>query len=111
MRLRRRTEGRSSATTSLYLINKFQRGEARYRLLPTQADRSSFFECVMRGAGAGGPDSIGQAYRFFRSHVELLGPDAEPLDLDRLTAVVVERLAVVNITTGQGDNAHRNFSL
>src|SRR6266446_2287211 len=35
----------------LYLINKFQRGEARFRLVPTQADRPSFFDCVTRGAG------------------------------------------------------------
>ena len=93
----------------LYLINKFQTGEARFRLLPTQADRPSFFACVTRDAAAGGQDPIGQAYRFFRSHVELPGPDEEQLDLDRLTAVVVERLAVVDITTGQGDNAHRIF--
>jgi alkylated DNA nucleotide flippase Atl1 len=93
----------------LYLINKFQQGEARYRLVPTQADRPSFFACMTRGAGAGGQDPIGQAYRFFRSHVELRDPDEQPLDLDRLTAVVVERLAVVDITTGQGDNAHRIF--
>ena len=105
-----KTDGRAiERYDELYLINKFQQGEARYRLLPTQADRSSFFACVMRGAGAGGQDPIGQAYRFFRSHVELLGPDEEPLDLDLLTAVVVERLAVVDITTGQGDNAHRIF--
>jgi uncharacterized protein with ParB-like and HNH nuclease domain/alkylated DNA nucleotide flippase Atl1 len=93
----------------LYLINKFQQGESRFRLIPTQADRPAFFACVTRGAGAGGQDPIGQAYRFFRSHVELLGPDDEPLDLDRVTAVVVERLAVVDITTGKGDNAHRIF--
>jgi hypothetical protein len=93
----------------LYLINKFQQGEARFRLVPTQADRPSFFACVTRGAGAGGPDPIGQAYRFFRSHVELLDPLGEALDLGRLTAVVVERLAVVDITTGRGDNAHRIF--
>src|SRR6266567_2543028 len=86
----------------LYLINKFQQG-GRFRLVPTQADRPSFFACVTRGAGAGGQDPIGQAYRFFRSRVELLDPQEEPLDLDRLTAVVVERLAVVDITTGQGD--------
>ena len=105
-----KTDGRAiERYNELYLINKFQQGEARYRLLPTQADRSSFFACVTRGAGAGGQDPIGQAYRFFRSHVELLGPDDEPLDLDRLTAAVVERLAVVDITTGQGDNAHRIF--
>ena len=93
----------------LYLINKFQQGDSYFRLVPTQADRPSFFACVRRGTGVGGPDLIGQAYRFFRSHIELLGPDDEPLDLDRLTAVVVERLAVVDITTGQGDNAHRIF--
>ena len=93
----------------LYLINKFQQGDARFRLVPTQADRPSFFACINQGAGAGGPDLIGQAYRFFRSHIELLGPDDEPLDLGRLTAVVVERLAVVDITTGPEDNAHRIF--
>jgi uncharacterized protein with ParB-like and HNH nuclease domain/alkylated DNA nucleotide flippase Atl1 len=93
----------------LYLINKFQQGEAAYRLVPTQADRDAFFACVMRSGSEGGQDPIGQAYRFFRSHVELLGPDEEPLDLNRLTGIVVERLAVVDITTGQGDNAHRIF--
>lgn len=93
----------------LYLINKFQQGEDRFRLVPTQADRPSFFACVTRAADAGGQDPIGQAYRFFRSHAELLDPLGEPLDLGRLTAVVVERLAVVDITTGRGDNAHRIF--
>ena len=32
----------------LYLINKFQAGPARFRLLPTQADRPSFSACVTR---------------------------------------------------------------
>jgi alkylated DNA nucleotide flippase Atl1 len=75
------------------------------RLLPTQDDRASFAACVNRDAAAGGRDPIGQAYRFFRSHVELPGPDDRQLDLGLLTTVVVERLAVVDITTGQGDNA------
>ena len=65
---------------------------------------------MTRGAGAGGQDPIGSAYRFFRSHVELLEPQATSHSISRrLTAVVVERLAVVDITTGQGDNAHRIF--
>jgi uncharacterized protein with ParB-like and HNH nuclease domain/alkylated DNA nucleotide flippase Atl1 len=105
-----KTDGRAiERYDELYLINKFQQGEAQFRLVPTQADRPSFFACITRDATAGGQDPIGQAYRFFRSHVELLSPAEEPLDLDRLTAVVVERLAVVDITTGQGDNAHRIF--
>jgi alkylated DNA nucleotide flippase Atl1 len=93
----------------LYLINKFQQGEARFRLVPTQADRPAFFACITRDASAGGQDPIGQAYRFFRSQLELAGPDEAPLDLEQLTAVVVGRLAVVDITTGEGDNAHRIF--
>lgn len=93
----------------LYLINKFQQGEARFRLVPTQDDRPAFFASVDGASATAGQDGIGQAYRFFRSHVELSDLDDEPLDLERLTTVVVERLAVVDITTGQGDNAHRIF--
>lgn len=37
----------------LYLINKFQTGQSRFRLLPTQADRQSFAACVTREAAAG----------------------------------------------------------
>src|SRR5262249_7696857 len=93
----------------LYLINKFQQGEERFRLVPTQTDRDPFYACITRTSSVGGQDPVGQAYRFVRSPAELLGPDEEPLDLERLTKVVVESLAVVDITTGQGDNAHRIF--
>lgn len=93
----------------LYLINKFQEGEARFRLVPTQDDQVPYFACITRGAHSAGQDPIGQAYRFFRSHLELPGPDERALDLERITAVVVERLAVVDITTDHGDNAHRIF--
>jgi uncharacterized protein with ParB-like and HNH nuclease domain/alkylated DNA nucleotide flippase Atl1 len=93
----------------LYLINKFEPGESYFRLAPTQADRPSFFACITRTGQAGGQDLIGQAYRFFRSQTELPDLDDEPLDLARLTAVVVDRLALVDITTGPGDNAHRIF--
>lgn len=93
----------------LYLINKFQPGEAYFRLAPTQDDRPSFFACITRTGQAGGQDLIGQAYRFFRGQIELPDLDDKPLDLGRLTAVVVERLMLVDITTGPGDNAHRIF--
>ena len=93
----------------LYLINKFQPGEAYFRLAPTQTDRPSFFACITRTGQAGGQDLIGQAYRFFRSQTEFPDLDDKPLDLARLTAIVVERLMLVDITTGPGDNAHRIF--
>jgi uncharacterized protein with ParB-like and HNH nuclease domain/alkylated DNA nucleotide flippase Atl1 len=93
----------------LYLINKFQSGEAYFRLVPTQADRQPYFACIRRDHSAGGQDPIGLAYRFFRSQLELPDFRREPLNLDRLAGVVVEHLALVDITTGPGDNAHRIF--
>jgi alkylated DNA nucleotide flippase Atl1 len=93
----------------LYLVNKFQEGHGYYRLSPTQEDRPAFQACVQGSSGAGGVDGVGAAYRFFRSQLELSDLDGEALDLDRLTNVVVERLAIVDITTSAGDNAHRIF--
>jgi len=93
----------------LYLINKFKQGQARYRLVPTEEDRDHFIASVSRAGDAPGENSIGKAYSFFRSHLELNDLDGAPIDLERLTGVVVERLAVVDITTAPGDNAHRIF--
>jgi hypothetical protein len=89
----------------VYLVNKWEKGQLRYRLLPTQADRPAFFACVDATAGRGGVDNIGGAYRFFASRLA-----GEPgLDLERLTHAIVQRLSFVDITTGQQDNAHRIF--
>lgn len=93
----------------LYLVNKWKAGLARLRLLPTQEDRSAFEKCVNSDPSAGGQDGIGAAYRFFRSQLELPDPEGALLDLALLERVVVERLAIVDITTGAGDNAHRIF--
>jgi alkylated DNA nucleotide flippase Atl1 len=93
----------------LYLVNKWKAGLARLRLLPTQDDRAAFEKCVIGAPGAGGQDGIGACYRFFRSQLELSDPEGEPLDLALLERVVVERLVIVDITTGAGDNAHRIF--
>jgi uncharacterized protein with ParB-like and HNH nuclease domain len=93
----------------LYLVNKWKPGLDHLRLLPTQEDRSAFEKCVNSDPSAGGQDGIGAAYRFFRSQLELPDPDGEALDLALLEKVVVERLIIVDITTGTGDNAHRIF--
>jgi alkylated DNA nucleotide flippase Atl1 len=93
----------------LYLVNKWKQGLDRLRLLPTQEDRAAFQKCIDSESGAGGQDGIGEAYRFFRSHLELGDSDGEAIDLALLERVVVERLNIVDITTGSGDNAHRIF--
>jgi alkylated DNA nucleotide flippase Atl1 len=91
-----------------YLINKFREGDAWYRLMPTEEDRTAFFACVRRETTGSETDAISKAYRFFRSRIENPGTD-EPLDLSVLRRVIVERLAIVEIATQEGDNPHRIF--
>lgn len=91
-----------------YLINKHQQGEERMRLLPTEEDRASYRRWLTRESDNGAGDDISRAYRFFASRIgQQL--DGEDLDLALLTRAAVERLEIVEITTQQGDNAHRIF--
>jgi alkylated DNA nucleotide flippase Atl1 len=92
----------------LYLINKYAKGLAYYRLLPTQSDRESFFACIEndRTRRNGG---IAHAYGFFQAQLTGRGPDNQPLDMGRLEAVFSQRLQFVAITAGRSDNVHRIF--
>jgi alkylated DNA nucleotide flippase Atl1 len=93
----------------LYLLNKWQSGLGRYRLIPTQKDRDALFAALDGESGRGGLDTVGSAYRYFRAALSQPGPSGEPLDLERLTSVITQRLVIVDITTGPGDNPHRIF--
>ncbi|MDT0304279.1 GmrSD restriction endonuclease domain-containing protein [Streptomonospora wellingtoniae] len=90
-----------------YLINKFQSGSAHYRLLPTQADRQAFVDCIERNATAGGADPIGKAYRSFSS--KLAGAEVTPEYAARMESVLSARLSVVEITADKADNVYRIF--
>jgi alkylated DNA nucleotide flippase Atl1 len=93
----------------LYLTNEFQKGVERYRLHPTEEDRESFRARLERKADTGSRDLISDAYRFYARHLRMPGPNGQPIDVSLLERVVVERMAIVEITTEQGDNAHRIF--
>lgn len=92
-----------------YLINKYEKDNARYRLLPTQADRESFCGLINQSNSNGNRGAIGDAYSFFKKHLKQPGPDNEKLDAERLENVIRQRLQFVDITTGQNDNVHRIF--
>lgn len=92
-----------------YLINKFREGDAWYRLMPTEEDRAAFFACVRREVTGSETDAITKAYRFFRQRIERSGERHDRLDLTVLRRVIVERLAIVEIATQEGDNPHRIF--
>ena len=106
-----RAETEPSAVDELndtYLINRYKAGEQHYRLRPTLEDRDSFVRWVEREPDAGLDDGISAAYRYFARELAR-GHNGQSLDLLLMIDVVAERLAIVEINTGQGDNAHRIF--
>ncbi|MGV1048297.1 MAG: GmrSD restriction endonuclease domain-containing protein [Solirubrobacterales bacterium] len=104
-----KVEAVSDRFNKLYLINEFQAGDAYFRLQPTEEDSASFRARVQQEVDDGGRDLISDAYRFYRDRLGEPAPDGQPVDVARLEKAVVERMAIVEITTAQGDNAHRIF--
>jgi alkylated DNA nucleotide flippase Atl1 len=92
-----------------YLINQFEQGDRRLRLLPTQADRDAFRACVLRLPGADVAGGIGDAYRRFRASLVAFDDPEDPNDVARVEQVVRSRLRLVEITSELGDNVHRIF--
>ena len=98
----------------LCLINKYAKGEYRFKIHPTQADRPAYFS-IVDGNGRSSDDTepslINQAYDFF---FNALGQSAdeesdEPLDLARIERLILDQLEVVSITLEDDDNEYRIF--
>lgn len=95
-----------------YLINKFKKGQERYKLLPTQDDRGDYFAIVDSTPSKATTDSrISDAYRFFLARIgEATAAEEEDcIELARLKDVLVSKLSVVDITADRDDNVHRIF--
>jgi len=92
-----------------YLVNKWQEGINRYRLLPAKQDRDSFLSTVDDKPTKGSDDAIGFAYRYFAARLAEAEDDGEAFDLELLERVIVSKLVIVDITAQAGDNLHRIF--
>lgn len=99
---------RAHGIDAQYLINVFDKGKP-LKVLPTQADRASYLAVLNRAPQAGGEDSVGEAYRFFRAKIAAADDPDDPHDLELLEAAVVGGLALVVVTAEPSDNAHRIF--
>ncbi len=92
-----------------YLINKWESGLDRYKLLPTQGDRPSYTAIIESSERAGADDAIGRAYRYFREKLQEVDDPEDPTDISNLEKAVLGGLSVVSVTTHPGDNVHRIF--
>src|SRR5438445_8248598 len=89
----------------LYLRNEHADGPDRYKVLPTRLDRDAFFAFIDGTPPPETDSNLGAAYRFFASQLtKPFGGTDELLNHHRLERVIVERLAVVDITTEEDDN-------
>lgn len=100
---------RAERFDKLYLINEFQDGPARLRLQPTEEDRAAYRARVDRAADTGARDLVSDAYRFYTRALRETRADGSDIDVARFERVISERMAIVEITTEHGDNAHRIF--
>lgn len=95
------------------LINKWAQGEYRYKIRPTQADRSAYFGVIDRVESTDEPEPslILQAYDFFFESLAKSSDDEDdqPLDLGRLERLLLDEVEVVSITLGDDDNEYRIF--
>ncbi len=89
----------------VYLLNKYNKGPDKYRIAPTQADRSAFAAVVNGRPEAGGDDRVGFAYNYFSRQVRHYTEE----DLLRIEEIIGHRLSLVDIQAEAGDNVFRIF--
>ena len=94
----------------LYLINRYKKGDAHYKILPTQADQE-VYQKVVEGQINGSTSLIYETFKFFGNQLKNgdIEQDNSPIDLAKFKNVVLERLTLVSITLDDRDNPYIIF--
>lgn len=97
----------------LCLINRYESGEQRYKILPTQTDRDSFFGIIGNTASTdSGVEQplVRRAYDFFLNSItRSTNDDGDPIEPRDLEPLILDKLEFVSIALGDTDNEHRIF--
>ena len=88
-----------------YLINAYEEGEERLKVLPTQDDRPAFAAIIRKANKEIPQNRLGACYQFFLSRMDRLTAD----QLEALHLAIVDRLSLVGITCDEHDNPHLIF--
>lgn len=92
-----------------FLVDRFKQGDARLKLLPTQADRPAYRSIVAGAIDHSMPSGLLEAYRFFRTKLRLADDPDDPHDIPRIEGAVLNGLVFVAITAKGDDNVYRIF--
>ncbi|MEC4818273.1 MAG: DUF262 domain-containing protein, partial [Scytonema sp. PMC 1069.18] len=97
-----------------FLINKYQKSDDFYKVLPTQSDRDAYKSIIdaKTSKGKTKETTLGQiheAYKFFDKQLKQPILEDIPLDPVKLKTIILERLVLVNITSGADDNPYLIF--
>ncbi|MDZ8105867.1 MAG: DUF262 domain-containing HNH endonuclease family protein [Nostoc sp. DedQUE12a] len=113
--LKKYDEQMSEQIYEFYLINKYQKNDDYFKVLPTQNDRDAY-KIIVEGKTGKSKNpplktgEINEAYKFFDKRLKESVPDQDtPLDLTRLKKIILEQLVVVNITSDANDNPYLIF--
>lgn len=98
-----------------FLINKYQKNDDFYKVLPTQDDCEAYKSIIdNKTSKARNKESqlgaIHEAYKFFDGKLKKPFVDEDVLlDLAKFKNIILERLVLVNITTDNNDNPYLIF--
>ena len=99
----------------LYLKNEYASGLEIYKVLPAAADRDAFFACMDGTPEVASGGHIAASFRFLEQSLRA-GPPVSAsdgrtgFDLELVRQVIVDRLAIIDITTEPDDNPYRIFA-
>ena len=91
----------------LYLINKWDKGNNRYKLLPTQDDRQAFLKVI--GQETRFDSTICEAYNHFSKALKNEDNDGNSIDLENFLNGMIKQLVFVSIVLNVNEDPYRIF--
>ena len=91
-----------------YLLNKWEDGINKLKLLPTQTDRDTFNHIIHRKSFEQS-DNLARVYEFFRAKLIEHDENGNPVDLKRMLTILTQQFVAVSIVLAKDENPYLIF--
>ncbi|MFC7403299.1 DUF262 domain-containing protein [Citricoccus sp. GCM10030269] len=92
-----------------FLVNQYEDGPGRYKLLPTQQDRDDYVALINKSKVAHPSSRVVEAYSHFSALLDLAAADESNPTVAAIEDAVSHGLSLVSISTEPDDNVYRIF--